>query len=630
MNKGIKLFGHTKETKELEHNPVNLRKVRDFVARYSDPDAPPFPSPEQNKKPVGEATQIFSFATERQKEGQAKKTRNKGNTPSLNRSRASTMLTKTNRLSDSAIVDSSEEEFPLIELPAATSDDENEESSVSAPTTGQNLLATENSPATFVSSSPSPFEESEHEAELPLILQPIELDPQEKSAVSAKDNVPRESEPDDAFVATGQRATFTIIDDNVAETEKSHGARTSPLREKNLSTRGRDTELTLAQFPANGEALQVEPVAAGGGEQREKSEEPTQKKTIPFLQRTRRRRVKKTRVYIGRHKAVAAENVEKTDVLLFREEPETPASSFSESPIVALDGTDHGSLGEPDVFAEESAHPDRRATVQQEVDTHGSSAKRKGVDKSRAVRRELDSLDPCLVSFLAPDSFEAEQYRVLRHLIERLREERGRSCCIVAVSSPSAGDGKTTTALNLAGALAQAADTRVLLIDADLRRPAVLERLGGQLMANHGLVKAVLHPRLRWQNTTMQYAFLNLTILPAGHLTSSSYEILKSPRFGALLEDARREYDYIILDTPPLVPIPDCRLLEQWVDGFFVVVAAHKTPRKLVQEALSVIPDEKILGLVFNGDDPPVFGYERYYGYSPLQATDNHNAENLS
>jgi capsular exopolysaccharide synthesis family protein len=233
------------------------------------------------------------------------------------------------------------------------------------------------------------------------------------------------------------------------------------------------------------------------------------------------------------------------------------------------------------------------------------------------------------VSFLAPDSFEAEQYRVLRHLVERLRGERGCSC-IVAVSSPSAGDGKTTTALNLAGALAQAADARVLLIDADLRRPAVLERIGGQLAANHGLVKAVQHPRLRLQNTTIQYTFLNLTILPAGHLTSSAYEIFKSPRFGALLEDARREYDYIILDTPPLVPIPDCRLIEQWVDGFFVVVAAHKTPRRLVQEALSVVSDEKILGLVFNGDDPPVFGYEQYYGYSPLRATESQNTESLS
>lgn len=617
MNKGIKLFDQSKEKKELERNPGNLRRVRDFVARYSDPDELPFLGSEQNKKLVGEAPQTFSFATEGHREEQAKKTRSKGNTLSFNRSRVSTTLTRTNRPSDSALSDPSQDEFPLIELPS-TNDGESEESSAAASTTEQNLRTTENSPAPFVSSSIAPVEESEHEAELPLI-QPIELDIQKESMASARDAVPRDSDTADAFVATRQGATFTIIDDVAPDTDKQRGKRTSPLHEKNPPARERNAEPTPAQFPPTGEALQVEPI----------SEEPSQKKTIPFLQRTRRRRVKKTRVHIGRRKALATENTEETDVLLLPVENEINDPSSPQSPVVALDGTDHGPLAERGVLPEESARPDRRErAAAQEVDTHRSSAKQEGVDKPPAARRELDGLDPCLVSFLAPDSFEAEQYRVLRHLVEHLRGERGRSC-IVAVSSPSTGDGKTTTALNLAGALAQAADARVLLIDADLRRPAVLERLGGRLAANRGLVEAVLHPRLRLQDTAMQYAFLNLTVLPAGHLTSSSYEIFKSLRFGALLEEARGEYDYIILDTPPLVPIPDCRLIEQWVDGFFVVVAAHKTPRRLVEEALSVIANEKILGLVFNGDDPPVFGYERYYGYSPQRTTESNNTENL-
>lgn len=627
MNKGIKLFGQSKETKELERNPVNLRRVRDFVARYSDPDELAFPGSEQHKKPASEA-QTFSFATEKHGEGQAKKTRRKGNTLSLTRSRVSTTLTQTNRPLDSALSDSFPNEFPLIELPT-TNDDEDGESFATAPTTEQSFITTENSSVTFASPLAAPVEEFEHEAKLPLI-QPIELDTQEERVVSAEDALPRASKADAAFGVTGRRTRLTIIDNVAAETEKPRGMQTSPLHEKSLpTTRRRDTELTLAQAPTNGEAPQIKPVVAKG-ERQEKSGKSSQKKIIFSLQRTKRRRVKQTHVHIGRRKVLATENTGEPEVLCRRGENEAPDLSFSEPPGGDLERTDYGFSVDQGAPSEERARPDRRKQATAlKIDSPRSSVTPKDVERPLAVQRELDNLDPCLVSFLAPDSFEAEQYRVLRHLVERLRGERGRSC-IVAVSSPSAGDGKTTTALNLAGALAQAADARVLLIDADLRRPSVLERLGGQSAANRGLVKAVLHPRLRLQNTTIQYAFLNLTILPAGQPTSSSYEIFKSPRFGVLLEEAQRDYDYIILDTPPLVPIPDCRLIAQWVDGFFVVVAAHKTSRKLVQEALTVIPDEKILGLVFNGDDPPVFGYEQYYGYSPLRATENNNTESLS
>src|SRR6058998_288991 len=91
-------------------------------------------------------------------------------------------------------------------------------------------------------------------------------------------------------------------------------------------------------------------------------------------------------------------------------------------------------------------------------------------------RGVANGLDEHLVSLLAPASFEAEQYRALRHLIEQLHKSTG--LAIVAVSSPTVADGKTTTSINLAGALAQAPDARVLLIDADLRGAALGPRLG--------------------------------------------------------------------------------------------------------------------------------------------------------
>jgi Mrp family chromosome partitioning ATPase len=91
--------------------------------------------------------------------------------------------------------------------------------------------------------------------------------------------------------------------------------------------------------------------------------------------------------------------------------------------------------------------------------------------------------------------------------------------------------------------------------------------------------------------------------------------MLKSPRLGELLAEARQRYEYIILDTPPLIPFPDCRFIERWSDGFVIVAAAHRTPRKLIEEAIKVVDPAKMVGIIFNRDDRPVFGYyTHYYG----------------
>jgi Mrp family chromosome partitioning ATPase len=105
----------------------------------------------------------------------------------------------------------------------------------------------------------------------------------------------------------------------------------------------------------------------------------------------------------------------------------------------------------------------------------------------------------------------------------------------------------------------------------------------------------------------------NLWIALAGTPVSAPHELLSSPHFGALLEDARREFSWVLIDTPPCVLMPDCRLIERLVDGFLLVIAAHKTPRRLVAEALQELPRTKTLGLVFNADDR---ASSSYYGYS--------------
>ncbi|PYN29721.1 MAG: hypothetical protein DMD98_20695 [Candidatus Rokuibacteriota bacterium] len=204
------------------------------------------------------------------------------------------------------------------------------------------------------------------------------------------------------------------------------------------------------------------------------------------------------------------------------------------------------------------------------------------------------------MSLLAPASFEAEQYRALRHMIEQLHKSTELS--VIGVSSPDAADGKTTTAINLAGALAQAADARVLLVDADLRGANLAAHLGLDDHAAPGLVDAILNAKLTLEAVVQVRPHLNLSVLTAGRRASAPYEVLKSPRVGELLAEARTKYDYVIVDTPPLVSVPDSRVIEKWVDGFLIVVAANRTPRKLVEEALNLMPPAKIIGMVFNRD----------------------------
>jgi len=217
------------------------------------------------------------------------------------------------------------------------------------------------------------------------------------------------------------------------------------------------------------------------------------------------------------------------------------------------------------------------------------------------IKGRAAEIEEHLVSLLAPTSFEAEQYRALRHMIEQLHRTAGFS--VIAISSPDAGDGKTTTAINLAGTLAQAADARVLIVDADLRGANLAVDLGLDEHAAPGLVDAILDTRLTLEAAVQTLSHLNLSAIAAGRRPSAPYEVLKSPRVGELLAEARRKYDYVIVDTPPLVSVPDSRVIEKWVDGFLIVVAAHRTPRRLLEEALNLLDPAKIMGMVFNADD---------------------------
>jgi protein-tyrosine kinase len=208
--------------------------------------------------------------------------------------------------------------------------------------------------------------------------------------------------------------------------------------------------------------------------------------------------------------------------------------------------------------------------------------------------------DEHLVSLLSPATIEAEQYRTLSLMLEQRRQTG--LLQVIGVSSPMVGDGKTVTAINLAGAVAQSKTARVLLIDLDVRKPSVASALGLR-DSTLGFRDAFVNAGMSLKEVIRRHPAWNLSIVTAGRAQVMPHEIFKSARFAELIDEARGDYDWIILDTAPLVLAPDCLMMGRAVDGFVMVVCAHKTSRKEVGEALNILGPSKLLGIVYNSDD---------------------------
>lgn len=212
---------------------------------------------------------------------------------------------------------------------------------------------------------------------------------------------------------------------------------------------------------------------------------------------------------------------------------------------------------------------------------------------------EPGELDDHLVSLLAPTSVAAEQYRSVRLHIETLRRER--SVRVVALSSPVRGDGKTITAINLAGALAQAPEARVALVELDIRHPGVARYLG--LSNARGLSTYLLDPQMSVDAVLERPAGVGFAVVVAGPRSSMPYELLKSPRLTALFATLRERFDFVVVDTPSVLPFPDVGILRDFVDGFLLVVRANRTPREMLRESVATVGADRTLGVIFNDDE---------------------------
>jgi exopolysaccharide/PEP-CTERM locus tyrosine autokinase len=211
----------------------------------------------------------------------------------------------------------------------------------------------------------------------------------------------------------------------------------------------------------------------------------------------------------------------------------------------------------------------------------------------------LDKLevDPSLVSLFQPQSLISEQFRKLRtHL---LRLNMARPVKTIMVTSAMEGEGKSFVAANLAIGVAYDLHLYSLLVDCDLRNPSVgslFGRRGGRGMTDFLAGQGDISDYL--VKTEMD----KLSIIPAGSIPENPTEILGSRRMADLVEEMKGRYQdrFIIFDSTPLLATAEPTVLAKLVDGIIVVVRAGMTPRDIVQQAISVLDKDKILGVVLN------------------------------
>jgi capsular exopolysaccharide synthesis family protein len=204
--------------------------------------------------------------------------------------------------------------------------------------------------------------------------------------------------------------------------------------------------------------------------------------------------------------------------------------------------------------------------------------------------------DPNLVSILAPGAPAAEQYRALRTRIAHANQ--GSAVDVVLVTSPGRGEGKSLTAANLALTMAQDFQTRICIVDADLRH-SQLHRLFG-VSDTPGLAD-VLTGRATLADALIRFEDQQIVLLPAGSRPTQPAELLGSLAMRRTIESLRTQFDRIIIDAPSVGPLADVGILAPVVDGVLLVVQAGVTTKPAIQEAAATIGSGKFLGVVLNG-----------------------------
>ena len=218
-----------------------------------------------------------------------------------------------------------------------------------------------------------------------------------------------------------------------------------------------------------------------------------------------------------------------------------------------------------------------------------------------------------LVCITDTESLAAEKFRFLGVRLRYLQQKRPLKC--IVITSSVAGEGKSTTAGNLACALAGNKQQKVLLLDGDLRRPTLDQQLGlGELPG----LSELLESDSDQLTNIYRLEGMDLWILPAGRPSTNPLEILQPGKLSALMDRLEAAFDWIVIDCPPVLPLADTSIWMRLAQGILLVTRPGTTAKRQLQRSLEAIEQSKLLGAVLNGSKEAVAN--NYYYYSARSA----------
>src|SRR5271169_212893 len=225
------------------------------------------------------------------------------------------------------------------------------------------------------------------------------------------------------------------------------------------------------------------------------------------------------------------------------------------------------------------------------------------------ILRPVPTPEHRLVTITNPNSPGAEMFRVLSTKLAHMR--RKRTLKRLLITSAVGDEGKSVVSVNLAFTLARRTGERVLLLEADLRRPTASALLASSQL--RGITEWHEH-KLALQDAFYQVEGMPLWLLSAGKGIEEPLPLLESDSFAQMLNSVSEGFDWVLLDCTPMLPMADATSLSRLCDGVLVVAREGHTRKRTLTRALNSIEKNKQLGFIFNEASTVQVGYERYYG----------------
>jgi len=266
------------------------------------------------------------------------------------------------------------------------------------------------------------------------------------------------------------------------------------------------------------------------------------------------------------------------------------------------------------------AFDEAQRTTAREVESDASSLFVSDAPARKSREVEIDLVHLAAQGYVTPDATRsqlADEFRVIKRPL--LNNAHGKSAApirranLLMITSSMPGEGKTFTAVNLAMSIAMEVDTTVLLVDADVARPAVLDRLG--LASSPGLLDLLTQPDLEMSDVLLRTNVERLSILPAGTPHPRATELLASAGMNRLLDEMATRYSdrILVFDAPPLLLSTESRALASQVGQVLLIVEADRTTQGAVTTALGMVESCPVVMTVLNKIDPAQSG-SGYYG----------------